>query len=370
VVYGLCHCRCGDTAVLAGYDARAQNLVRGEPRLYARGHKGGTMTVADDGKLFAATIDRVGLKECQVSTGAGLGKGVVSELLDVVGYRIRRERCESIVRFLRDELERRELDASAVTLERLFTEDRPAGEVVGDCWRRRERRRPAVPPSARGDGAHFRAGAERARATIEAEKLWTQGQASAFLGLSRPTFIHMENRGRIKSERRKIGTVLVRAYVPRDVRLLGVDLRASDRAWDQRRRNPLAVYEWAIGHGTTRAEARARAEQATEQLAAWGRIRVGAGRPKSTGPPEYHLEWANRFAELEAELSASHQAFHVLGDAPPTKLGVAALVAEDDYAARPERWDYDPREVPGNAARRVWMAVKPLLNAVSGIRPA
>ena len=96
------------------------------------------------------------------------------------------------------------------------------------------------------------------------------------------------------------------------------------------------------------------------------RPRLGAGRPKSAGPPGYHWEWAHRFLEFEAELLDGWPSDEPL----PTKLGVSALVAEDDYEAHPERWDYDPREVPGNAARRVWMAVKPLLSAVSEIRAA
>jgi hypothetical protein len=81
------------------------------------------------------------------------------------------------------------------------------------------------------------------------------------------------------------------------------------------------------------------------------------GRPHAT----YHGELAAMFRKRKAELCARYAAYHVDGDRPPSNLGVALMVAIDDYARHPERWKYDPEKHPENAARRVWKAVKPLI---------
>ena len=89
------------------------------------------------------------------------------------------------------------------------------------------------------------------------------------------------------------------------------------------------------------------------------------GPRRSGGPPSYHLEWAQRFVELKEELDEQYVAYHVPGDPPPTSWEVAKLVAMEDYEQHPERWTYDPKQFPREAARKVWEAIKPLLNAVT-----
>jgi hypothetical protein len=76
------------------------------------------------------------------------------------------------------------------------------------------------------------------------------------------------------------------------------------------------------------------------------------------------------FAELKLAFDESHEQFHVEGEPAPTNWEVAAVVAYEDFAAHPDRWKYNPYESPRAAARRVWMAVKPLLSAVSETRAA
>jgi hypothetical protein len=82
-----------------------------------------------------------------------------------------------------------------------------------------------------------------------------------------------------------------------------------------------------------------------------------AGRP----PAGYHTEWAARFRELMTEQMDGYEFSRVDGEQPPSKLGVALLVAIEDFAVYPERWKYDPESRPRNAERTVWKAVKPLI---------
>jgi hypothetical protein len=361
--FGLCHCGCGEAAAIADQDDRKRNYVKGEPRLYATGHKG-TLMVAGEGVPLEEAIKRVNLTASQVALDAGLSDGRLSDLIRLHGDRLRRRHCEEVVRVLREEHDRRGLDACELTLAQLFTTDSPADEAPGRRpAHRKKRRRPPLPPDKRGDGRHFRADAERARRTVEADGLWIQEKACAKLLLPRPTFIRMEDRGRITSERRKVGTVVVRAYVPRDVKQLGVELRTSDALWDRRRRDRDFVLGWALTHGASAKEALRRADHVADQLEVWRRIRIGTGRPKADGPPAFHWDWAHRFLELKAELDAQHEWFHLEGERPPSNHGVALLLAEDDVDGHaPGLWDYDPREFPAEASRRVWKAVKSLLN--------
>jgi hypothetical protein len=95
------------------------------------------------------------------------------------------------------------------------------------------------------------------------------------------------------------------------------------------------------------------------------RIRVGTGRPKGTGPPAYHFDWAEAFWQFEAEMQETYESYHVDGDPPPTKWEVAILVAVADYGAHPERWSYSPEQNRRAAADRVWTALKALQSAQS-----
>jgi hypothetical protein len=88
------------------------------------------------------------------------------------------------------------------------------------------------------------------------------------------------------------------------------------------------------------------------------RLLARPGRPSTAIA---HAEWAERFRELYAELCAGYELYHVNGDRPPSKIEVAQDIAIEDFAEHPERWDYDPRNEPVKAARRVWGAVKPLV---------
>ena len=73
------------------------------------------------------------------------------------------------------------------------------------------------------------------------------------------------------------------------------------------------------------------------------------GRRKGTGPPDYHLEWANEFEYWRAELSRQHEENKQLGlaDPPPTAHYAYLAVAERDFANHPERWPDYPH-APGD----------------------
>jgi hypothetical protein len=94
-------------------------------------------------------------------------------------------------------------------------------------------------------------------------------------------------------------------------------------------------------------------------------IRNWAKQAKARGPGrphvEYHQRWAVLFREFYANACEYLEFSPVDGELPPSKLGVAELVAIEDYAAHPEDWKYNPNENLGNAARMVLKAVKPLI---------
>ena len=106
------------------------------------------------------------------------------------------------------------------------------------------------------------------------------------------------------------------------------------------------------------------------------------GRPKATGPPGYHLEWAEKFLIKKAELEADYKDAAELGlleegERAPTNSDAAEAVAEEDFRLHRERWpNYaasrsDPHALDPkfavSARRRIWEAVKPLLRADSEI---
>src|SRR5205823_1046271 len=120
-----------------------------EPRLYIQRHQrgGGTMMDADSGDRLLDALERAALTRIEVSRRAKLGKGVVADLIGLEGYRLRRARCVRIVAVLCDAFEAQGLDSSELTLERLFTYERPAGEPpIGKRARRTKRSRGPIPP--------------------------------------------------------------------------------------------------------------------------------------------------------------------------------------------------------------------------------
>jgi DNA-binding NarL/FixJ family response regulator len=77
------------------------------------------------------------------------------------------------------------------------------------------------------------------------------------------------------------------------------------------------------------------------------------GRPKGSGPPDYHLEWAEHFEFRRAELQQQYEerlALDLLGlgEQPPTDSDAFLAVAEADFEAHPERWN-DYSHAPGDA---------------------
>jgi hypothetical protein len=356
--YGECHCACGEKAPLATDDDRRRNYVRGEPRLYVQGHQrgGDTLMAAGDGEALLAALEQCDMTRIEASRRAKLGKGVVADLLGLEGYRLRRERCERIVGVLRAEFEAKELDASRLTLEQLFTEARLASEPpVGERGPRVKRRRPAIPPSERSDCRDY--DSEVTRRAEERRQLETYSReeaATLLLDVAPSVVTRWLQLGRLPT----LGV--------RDVRRFGRQLRKSEGAWDVFRRDPVRRARFALAHGAQDPfEIQSRVELALTKLA---RIRVGTGRPP--GPAPASVEWAARFETIKAELEAAYEQFHVDGDPPPTQWEIARLVAYEDYELHPERWSYAPGDHPREAQRRVWEAVKTLQIAVRETRAA
>lgn len=169
-------------------------------------------------------------------------------------------------------------------------------------------------------------------------------------------------------ERRLVEGEQLRLVRERDVKALARERLASP--WVSYYDDPANYVVHLDSLGVPVARARLLSDARREARKRHGRVRIGTGRPKGAGPPDYHHEWAARFASLKTEMDALYVVYHVDGDPPPTNLGVALLVAEDDHAEYPDRWVYDPRERADNAARRVWKAVKPLVSAVTETRAA
>jgi DNA-binding CsgD family transcriptional regulator len=107
------------------------------------------------------------------------------------------------------------------------------------------------------------------------------------------------------------------------------------------------------------------------------------GRPKGAGRADYHDAWLEMFLLKEVELWRDYEQSRDLGllvegDPSPRKMDIALAVAENDFSLHPERWNGYPSSpadrtaldpaLARSAARRVWQAVKPLLNAVREIQ--
>jgi hypothetical protein len=216
----------------------------------------------------------------------------------------------------------------------------------------------------------LRASRRRAREEREAyckrHKLWTIEQAAEWLGRDIGIVCYCIDRGRLPLAEVFKGRVkLVR---PGDVKRLGKELAArSDPVFD----DPVQFDDWLRETlGLTKQRSREILDRRARAKARIARSRPRAGRPKSSGPPVHHFEWERRFSEVKADLDEQHAAYHVQGDRAPTNHEAAYQVAEEDFAEHPERWDYDPAVRPEKAKRRVWWAVKPLIQAGSEIRAA
>lgn len=159
IPFGLCHCGCANRAPIAKQNDRRRRVVRGEPQLYAQGHgrQAKTLMAAGDGEPLADAIRASGLTQRQLSLASGLSEGVVNGLLAYDSYRVSSDRCEAIVAAIRGALERAGQPTAEVTLEQLFTRDRPATEPpAGQRKHRKTRRRPPLPRNERYDGRHFK----------------------------------------------------------------------------------------------------------------------------------------------------------------------------------------------------------------------
>jgi hypothetical protein len=109
-----------------------------------------------------------------------------------------------------------------------------------------------------------------------------------------------------------------------------------------------------------------------------------SGRRPSTTPSPHHLEWADAFRQMEAQLIDDFEKRCALGllepdDRRPSRRNIALAVAERDYAARPDRWpDYphapgDPKALhpawADTAESRVLGAIKRLQTRVTETPP-
>jgi hypothetical protein len=77
-------------------------------------------------------------------------------------------------------------------------------------------------------------------------------------------------------------------------------------------------------------------------------------RPLGRPPGEHKWEWVRRYYVLMAEAQEAHDNHHEDGDRPPGDFGICALIAEEVI---PEDWAKNP----GNAVRKVWNLIRPLV---------
>jgi hypothetical protein len=337
ISYGDCHCGCDEKAPLATEDDRTRNKVRGEPHLYTR-RCADTLMAADNGEPLLGALELADLSRIEVTRRAKprLGKGVVTDLIGLDGYRLGRERCERIVVVLRAAFADKGLDASELTLERLFTYERPANEPpVGERARRKRRRRPPTPPNKRGDGRHFKKAKADAAPLLE-EEGWTREQAAEFLIRAPSTVTRYVARGRLPEPSIvKVGALRYKVFDPTAVKLCAQIARTSDDPWSRHMRDPDFVLEWASTHyGKDAERIVAHVQRTKERNRLHARIRVGRGRPKSAGPPSYYGEWARLYAEKMSELDEWFREFGQEHDDRPGQLDIAAAVAEDERGLR------------------------------------
>jgi hypothetical protein len=92
-----------------------------------------------------------------------------------------------------------------------------------------------------------------------------------------------------------------------------------------------------------------------------------AGRKPGSRLPSYYAEWA---AKLE-ELRDYHERRHLADpdeEPMPTDWALFGVIAEEDYAAHPDRWGYNPETAPRSAKMKVQAAItKHLQNAQTEI---
>jgi hypothetical protein len=213
---------------------------------------------------------------------------------------------------------------------------------------------------AKGNPEVFDAAREECRRYQEQHDLLTRAEASVLLGVSASVLSWYEQVGLLapKERRRFSGRPPFVLYSRRDVKIFAKERRLS--GYIALHRDPDWVFRWALRRGTALDDAERLRSRVIERNRRRALIRTGTGRPKSA--TEYHIQWFERFTELKAELDAQHESLSALGigldDPAPTDMGVALLVAEEDFAEHPERWKYDPKRAPRAAADRIRNAVR------------
>jgi hypothetical protein len=276
------------------------------------------------------------------------------------------DRCEQVLTVLRGEFEKAGQSTTELTIDRLFTQERPAADIPGHRTHRgRVRRRDPIPPEKRGDGRQFAELVREAEAQVP-DGISGRRASEEILGMN-PNTLSRHRRAGIGPTPRLIGfgPLRVDVYSRKDIRAHARSLLQPTEPRRAALRDPQKYYEWLLDHHVPKQRARQLRDRLETMLDEHRKIRVGtgAGRPKSSGPPPHHYEWAQRFAELKLELDERHEVAVANGftdDPPPTELGVALAVAHEDYDAHPQRWRYRPSNLPDEAARRVRNAINRL----------
>jgi hypothetical protein len=201
---------------------------------------------------------------------------------------------------------------------------------------------------------------------LNAAGLVNTRQAADELGVTESTLYDRYAEVLAPVEHRLVDGEQLRLVRERDVKALARERLVSP--WVAYYKNPTNYLMHAAKLDVPLERARHLLERREEASKRHRLIRIGTGRPKGTGPPAYHYEWAEAFWELEAELREQYDLNHHPEDPPPAKWEVAILVALDDYIDHPERWKYAPEEQRRPAADRVWTAVKALQIAQSETR--
>jgi transcriptional regulator with XRE-family HTH domain len=308
------------------------------------------------GSPLRAARKAAGLSQRDVARAVGVGSDVLSRLEGIWGYRTSPGTAGRIASCVND------------SREALFTTEPDFSAALHG-----QRTRSATVPNARYDGANSKAAVEAYSRHCAEQGLWTVPMAADNLLFSVRSLGRYLGKDLPVLDRRRFGPLEVVILDPRDVKSFGRDRLEAKDGRAHIHDDPLVVYGWArTRYGEKRArELVSRAADRRRRLA---KIRVGTGRPQAAGRPLHHVDWAELFVALKAELDDQYAAYHLADDPPPTNTEIARLVAYADFLAHPERWEYDPQELPIEAGKRVWKAVrevvKPLQTAETETRAA
>jgi DNA-binding transcriptional MerR regulator len=189
--------------------------------------------------------------------------------------------------------------------------------------------------------------------TSAREGLLTGAQVAVELGVSIGTVRAYDRGGFLVPEWRDLNGLRIRVYPQATVDRFKLAWR---RGGDGRRSqwfNPDWVIVQARGTGRVQRLAREkdiRLDQAEALIRHDTRRRSerlprrSGGRPRSSSPPEHHLEWAQLFDHYRDLLNAEYEmrAEHELlgrGDKRPSDSDVLLAVAEHDFRERRDRWN-------------------------------